>query len=73
MDRDSLLTKRELEVLASVGHGKSNREIADLLFITGNTVKAHLKEIMAKLKVKNRLEAVDVARINNLLPNTSKE
>ena len=55
------LTLRELEILAYLPAGKSNREIATLLFISESTVKAHLTSLFAKLGVSNRTEAALVA------------
>jgi DNA-binding NarL/FixJ family response regulator len=55
------LTPRERAVLAAVAHGRTNREIADSLFIAETTVKTHLKSIFAKLDVRNRSEAAAVA------------
>ena len=49
-------TKREMEVLASVAEGKSNREIAGVLFITEKTVKTHVSNILKKLHLGNRTE-----------------
>jgi len=51
------LTTRELEVLREVANGATNREIAHRLFISVNTVKNHVHEILNKLEVKNRREA----------------
>jgi two-component system, NarL family, nitrate/nitrite response regulator NarL len=62
LDDDGLdLTPRERAVLASVAHGRTNREIADNLYIAETTVKTHLKSIFAKLDVRNRSEAAGVA------------
>ena len=55
------LTKREIEVLNLVAEGKTNREIADALFITENTAKVHMRSIMDKLHVRNRQQAVRMA------------
>jgi DNA-binding NarL/FixJ family response regulator len=52
------LSFRELEVLKLVAAGASNNEIADKLSICEATVKAHLRNIMDKLQVKNRAQAV---------------
>lgn len=52
------LTDREREVLELLGQGLSNREIAETLVISENTVKRHLKAIFAKLEVNNRAAAV---------------
>jgi two-component system NarL family response regulator len=54
----SLLSDREIEILRLVASGKSNRLIADQLSISENTVKYHLKNILHKLGVSNRTEAV---------------
>ena len=59
-DRESL-TERETEVLQLVVQGFSNREIANTLTISENTVKFHLKNILAKLHARNRAEAVAYA------------
>ncbi len=52
------LSNRELEVLRMVAAGASNGEIAFQLFINEATVKAHLRNIMDKIQVKNRAQAV---------------
>jgi DNA-binding NarL/FixJ family response regulator len=52
------LTPRELEVLGLVQLGRSNREIAEVLFISRGTVKRHIENIMAKLGVSDRTQAV---------------
>jgi len=56
-----ILTDREVEVLRLVVKGLSNREIAGGLTISENTVKFHLKNILAKLHARNRTEAVAYA------------
>lgn len=53
-----VLTSRELEVLGLVAEGLANREIADRLFISENTVKNHVRSIHEKLRVGSRTEAV---------------
>jgi DNA-binding NarL/FixJ family response regulator len=55
------LTPRELQVLEQMAKGLANKEIADVLNITGHTVKDHLKSILGKLHVSDRTEAVTVA------------
>lgn len=55
------LTPRELQVLDQMAKGLANKEIADVLKITGHTVKDHLKSILGKLHVADRTEAVTVA------------
>jgi DNA-binding NarL/FixJ family response regulator len=54
------LTAREVEVLAQVASGNRNRDIADKLFITEETVKVHIKHIMEKLGAKDRTQAVSI-------------
>ncbi|WP_261806175.1 response regulator transcription factor [Lapidilactobacillus luobeiensis] len=51
------LTAREREVLMLIAKGKSNKEIADELFITLKTVKTHVSNILAKLQVEDRTQA----------------
>ena len=63
----NLLTEREIEILRLVSVGKSNRAIADQLLISENTVKYHLKNILHKLGVSNRTEAVTWAIQRNIL------
>src|SRR6201996_9647251 len=57
----SALTPRELEVLRLLAHGLSNREISERLFIAETTVKFHVANVMRKLEVTRRSEAVYVA------------
>jgi two-component system NarL family response regulator len=52
------LTSRELEVLRLVAKGMSNREIADQLYISENTVKNHVRNILEKLHLHSRMQAV---------------
>lgn len=52
------LTRRERELLELVYQGKSNKEIADLLFLSESTVKTHVYNIFRKMEVKNRVEAI---------------
>jgi DNA-binding NarL/FixJ family response regulator len=51
------LTERELEVLVQLGHGCSNKEIANKLFITEGTVKNHVSNIISKLELRDRTQA----------------
>ncbi len=61
------LTDRELEVLSLVAHGLNNREIASKLFISENTVKNHVRNILEKLQLHSRMEAVMYAVREKLL------
>ena len=62
------LTAREREVLAQVVTGASNKEIAETLGITENTVKKHLQSILDKLHMQNRIQAAVYAVQEGLLP-----
>jgi len=61
------LTDRELEVLKLVAQGLTNREIADQLYISENTVKNHVRNILEKLHLHSRMEAVVYAVREKLL------
>ncbi|MDP9070429.1 MAG: response regulator transcription factor [Actinomycetota bacterium] len=61
------LTAREIEVLRLVAKGMSNREIAEELYISENTVKNHVRNILEKLHLHNRMEAVMYAMRERLL------
>ena len=61
------LTQREKEVLQLIAEGKGNKEISDLLCISIETVKSHVKNIFKKLEVKNRVEASTEARKRRLV------
>lgn len=74
MDRDEQggnvdvsLTKRELDVLSHIGGGLSNKELANSLFISEQTVKWHLYNVYGKLGVRNRTAAVATARRMSLI------
>jgi len=58
---DDNLTSREMEVLQHVAGGNRNRDIADLLHISEETVKVHIKHIMDKLGAKDRTQAIAIA------------
>jgi DNA-binding NarL/FixJ family response regulator len=61
------LTDREVEVLKLVATGKNNREIAKELFISENTVKNHVRNILEKLQLHSRMEAVVYAMREKIL------
>ena len=61
------LTTREVEVINKIADGLSNKEIATQLFIEEQTVKNHVHNILDKLQLHNRLEAVQYARERKLL------
>jgi DNA-binding NarL/FixJ family response regulator len=57
---DEALTGREVEVLSQIAGGNRNRDIADRLFISEETVKVHIKHIMEKLGASDRTQAVAI-------------
>jgi len=63
---DSGLTEREQQVLAQVAQGATDKEIAEALSISLNTVKTHMRNILAKLQVSTRREAARVAKSKGL-------
>jgi len=54
------LSKKEIEVFQHIKDGKSNKEIASILFIEVNTVKSHISKIYQKLDIKSRKEALEI-------------
>ncbi|MFZ0200226.1 MAG: response regulator transcription factor [Candidatus Sulfotelmatobacter sp.] len=58
---DEAITAREIEVLQQIAGGNRNRDIAEKLFISEETVKAHIKHIMEKLGASDRTQAVTIA------------
>lgn len=61
------LTERELEILLLLAKGKTNQDIADELFIALKTVKTHVSNLLAKLEVQDRTQAVIYAFKNDLV------
>ncbi len=56
------LSKREYEVLKEISLGLSNKEIGDKLFLSENTIKTHVSNILFKLAAKRRTQAVQIAK-----------
>ena len=52
------LSKREMDVLHLLSAGKSNKQIAEILFLSESTIKTHVSSILKKLKIKSRTEAI---------------
>ena len=66
------LSPREKEVLSLVAKGASNRELANALYITENTVKVHLRKIMGKLHVRSRHQLADLAADKGIVSGISE-
>lgn len=62
------ITPRELEILGQIAAGLSNREIAERLFVSENTVKTHSSRLFDKLNAKRRTQAVQLAQEAGLIP-----
>ena len=62
------ITPRELEILGLIAAGLSNREIADRLFVSENTVKTHSSRLFDKLGARRRTQAVQLAKEARLIP-----
>lgn len=62
------ITPRELEILEAIAAGLSNREIAERLFVSENTVKTHAARLFAKLSARRRTHAVQLAKEAGLIP-----
>ena len=62
------ITRRELEILELMAHGLSNREIADKLFVSENTVKTHSSRLFDKLSARRRTQAVQIGKEMGLIP-----
>ncbi|MCB0101699.1 MAG: response regulator transcription factor, partial [Anaerolineales bacterium] len=66
-NEDNSLTERELEVLSLVAKGASDRDVAETLTVSLNTVKTHIRNILSKLRVNSRREAAKLAQSKGLL------
>ena len=62
------ITARELEILQLIAGGMSNREIAEKLFVSENTIKTHSSRLLEKLDAKRRTQAVQIAKELRLIP-----
>ena len=66
--RELAITRRELEILELIAQGMSNREIAEKLFVSENTVKTHSSRLFDKLSAKRRTQAVQIGKELGLIP-----
>lgn len=66
--RELSITRRELEILELIAQGMSNREIAEKLFVSENTVKTHSSRLFDKLSAKRRTQAVQIGKEFGLIP-----
>ncbi|HWH52782.1 MAG TPA: response regulator transcription factor, partial [Gemmatimonadaceae bacterium] len=62
------VTARELEILGLIAAGMSNREIAEKLFVSENTVKTHSSRLFGKLNARRRTQVVQRAKEAGLIP-----
>ena len=62
------ITPRELEILELIASGLSNREIAERLFVSENTVKTHASRLFDKLGARRRTQAVQIGKASRLIP-----
>jgi DNA-binding CsgD family transcriptional regulator len=66
--RELGITPREREILELIANGMSNREIAEKLFVSENTVKTHSSRLFDKLSAKRRTQAVQIGKELGLIP-----
>ena len=66
--RELTITRRELEILQLIAAGLSNREIAEKLFVSENTVKTHSSRLFDKLSARRRTQAVQKGKEMGLIP-----
>ena len=64
---DELVTAREIDVLELISEGLGNREIGSRLFLSEETVKSHIRHILAKLQARSRAHAVALAFRHGLI------
>jgi two-component system, NarL family, response regulator LiaR len=62
------ITRRELEILEWIAKGLSNREIAEKLFVSENTIKTHSSRLFDKLSARRRTQAVQIGKELGLIP-----
>lgn len=67
------LSERELEVLSRLARGESNRRIAERMYISIHTVRAHVRSLMQKLRVQNRVQAATYALKHGLIETPAPE
>jgi len=65
--RELGITPRELEVLEALAAGLSNKEVADRLFVSENTVKTHAARVFSKLSARRRTQAVQLAKEEGII------
>lgn len=63
----NLLTSKEKEILQKLGQGFSNKQIAENLYITENTVKKHVSQVLSKLDLGDRTQAALYANVTGLV------
>ncbi|NMG43748.1 LuxR family transcriptional regulator [Aromatoleum toluvorans] len=65
--RAAQLSAREMEILGALAHGRTNKEIANILDVGPETIKWHMRNLLSKLNAANRRHAVDRARLLGIL------
>ncbi len=62
---ETMLSRRERDVLEHIRRGLSNRQIAELLFVSTNTINKHVQQVFRKLGVSNRVQAAMYQRLTS--------